>query len=95
MRSTKLFLPGKYLKTKRLVSVPRNVRTIPTSVQWNPDFHVFREMSEPILKAGYAGALVYFALQWRMYRNINQRVEEAKQDDDQDNRKSNRIDTRK
>lgn len=43
----------------------------PTIAGWSPDFHLFREVSGPILKAGYAGALVYFALQWDMYRRLN------------------------
>lgn len=32
------------------------------------DAHLFRELTAPALKAAYAGATLYFALQWNMYR---------------------------
>ena len=49
----------------------RNVRTMPTvSAHWAPDFASFREASGPVLRAGYAGAFVYFSLQWAFFRDL-------------------------
>lgn len=64
--------------------IPKNCRRTlvrtrphPPTVKAGLDFHAFREVTAPFLKAGYLGATAYFAMQWKMYRDVRAAAEDS------------------